>query len=86
MAKYMIESPHTEEGCQSALDEVLAIGPELLAKFDWGCMSGDHTGWAILEAASESAARNMLPAAQRINARVVKVSKFTPEQVRAAHK
>ncbi len=82
----MVEAPHTEEGCLSALDGFLDIGSDFLAKFDFGCMAGEHTGWAVLEAASESAARNMLPAGERIRARVVKVSKFTPEQIRAAHK
>ncbi len=85
MAKYLVESPHTPEGCLSALDGFLAVGPEFLARFDFGCRTGEHTGWALLEAASESAARNMLPAGERIRARVVKVSKFTPEQIKAAH-
>ena len=41
---YLIESPHTKEECLQALDDVLARGPEFLARFEWGCMSGDHTG------------------------------------------
>jgi len=50
MAKYLIESPHTEEECLQALDETLEKGTDLLAKFDWGCMSGEHTGWAVVDA------------------------------------
>ena len=34
MAKYLIESLHTEEECLKALDETLAKGTDLLAKFD----------------------------------------------------
>jgi len=85
MAKYMIESPHTEEECLKALDETLAKGSDLLAKFEWGCMAGEHTDWTIVEAGSESAARNMLPTFVRSKARVIKVSKFTPEQIKSFH-
>ncbi len=85
MAKYLIESPHTEEECLRALDETLGKGTDLLAKFEWGCMAGEHTGWAVTEAASESAARNMLPAFLRAKARVVKVEKFTPQQIKSFH-
>jgi hypothetical protein len=85
MAKYMIESPHTEEECLQALDETLGKGSDLLAKFDWGCMAGEHTGWAIVEAGSESAARNMIPTFVRSRARVVKVDKFTPQQIKSFH-
>lgn len=86
MAKYMLESPHTEEECLQALDETLAKGSDLLAKFDWGCMAGEHTGWAVVEAESESDARNIIPTFLRSKAHVVKVDKFTPQQIKSAHK
>ena len=85
MAKYLIESPHTEEECLQALDETLGKGSDLLAKFDWGCTSGEHTGWAVVEAGNESAARNMVPAFVRSKARIVKVDKFTPQQIKSFH-
>lgn len=85
LGKYLIESPHTNKGCLEALDEMLAKDPEFLAKFDWGCSAGDHTGWAVVEAESESAARNMMPTSLRSQARIVKVGKFTPEQIRSLH-
>ena len=85
MAKYMIESPHTEEECTQALDETLVKGTDLLAKFDWGCMSGEHTGWAVVDAANEAEARNMVPTFLRSKARVVKVDKFTPQQIKSFH-
>jgi hypothetical protein len=82
---YLIESPHTKEECLQALDDVLARGPEFLSKFEWGCMSGDHTGWAVVEAESESAARSLVPALVRSKARVIEVGKFTPEQIKSFH-
>ena len=85
MARYFIESPHTKEECLRALDETLAQGPESLAKYDWGCMAGDHTGYATIEAGSEAAARNTVPALVRNKTRVIEVGKFTPEQIRSFH-
>jgi hypothetical protein len=86
MARYLIESPHTPEECLQVLDGILMMGTGLLDKFDFGCQEGEHTGWAVVEAGSDSAARNMVPAFVRSKARIVKVSKFTPQQIRAAHK
>jgi hypothetical protein len=85
MEKYMIEAPHTKADCLQALDEVLAEGSGFLDKFQWGCKAGVHTGWAILEAESESAARDKVPPSQRGKWRVTEVAKFTSEQIQAAH-
>ena len=86
MARYLIESPHTPEECMKVLDAILMMGTGLLDKFDFGCQVGEHTVWAVVEAGSESAARNMVPAFVRNKARIVEVSKFTPQQIRGAHK
>lgn len=85
MARYLIESPHTKEECLRALDEVLAKGPDVLARYDFGCMAGDHTGWATVEAQSDAAAGEFVPGFLRGKARIVMVGKYTPEQIRAAH-
>jgi hypothetical protein len=82
---YQIESSHTPEECLKALDEVLAKGPQNLAKYDWGCMSGDHRGWATIEAKSESEAQNLIPTSLRAKTRVVPVTKFSPDQIRSFH-
>ena len=85
MAKYIIEAPHTDADCLEALDEVLAVSPQFLDKFEWGCKAGVHTGWAIVEAESESAAQGKVPPSQRGKWTVTGVNKFTPEQIKAAH-
>lgn len=85
MAKFLIESPHTNQGCLEALDEVLEKDPELLSKFDWSCKAGNHTGWAVVEGESETEVRAMMPTSLRNQARIVKVDKFTPEQIRMSH-
>ncbi len=83
--RYLIMSPHTAEECLKALDDVTAASPALLAKFDWGCKAGDHTGYVVVQAASEDAARAMLPESQREKAKIVKLNKFTVEQIKSFH-
>jgi hypothetical protein len=75
MAVYMVEVPHEEHHCAPSMHEMMEFGPEFLAKWDWGCDSGVHTGWAQIEATSEAEARAMLPQAFRQGARVVEINK-----------
>lgn len=86
MARYLIESQHTPGECLQVLDAILMMGTDFVDRFDFGCQAGEHTGWAVVEAESESAALKMVPAFVRSRARIVKVNKFTPQQIRAAHK
>ena len=86
MARYFIESKHTDAQCLQALDDIVAHNPRLLEDCYLGCMVGEHTGWAIVEAGSDLEARNMLPGSLRGEARVVSVGQFTPEQIRSFHK
>jgi hypothetical protein len=65
------------------MDEALARGPRFLAQFDWGCVEGEHTGWATVEAENESEARSMVPAVVRSRARVIRVGKVTPDHINA---
>ena len=85
MPQYLIESPHTKEECLQALDRISEQKPKLLEQSWFGCMSGDHTEWATVEASDKAEARNMLPDFLRDKARVVEVSKITPEQVKSFH-
>ncbi|RJP17776.1 MAG: hypothetical protein C4529_14195 [Deltaproteobacteria bacterium] len=86
MERYFVDSPHTPQECLRALDELLAKGPETLAKYEWGCMDGDHTGYAILEARSEAEVKENIPSFLAGKARVVKLNKFTPDQIREFHR
>jgi hypothetical protein len=83
--RFLIISTHTPEQCLKVLDEVEAKSPKLLAKMDWGCMSGDHTGYVEVNAANEDAAREMLPESARSSARIIKLNKFTAEQIKQLH-
>jgi len=86
MERYLVESPHTPEECLRALDEILAKGPGVLADYEWGCMAGDHTGYAIVGARSASEVKDNIPSFLRGKARVVQLNKFTPEQIREFHR
>jgi hypothetical protein len=48
-------------------------------------MAGDHTGYAVIEAKDEAAARAMLPPSLK-DVRLVNVTKFTREQIKSFHK
>jgi hypothetical protein len=85
MEKYFVESKHTPEECLRALDEILAKGPDALSRVEWGCMAGDHTGYSIVEARSETEALGEVPTFLRGKARAVKLNKFTPEQIKSFH-
>ena len=85
MTKYLVESPHTAEECREAMEEVLAIGPDVLEQYWFGCLAGEHTGWVILDAENESEALRVVPSSLRSRARAVALNKFTPEQIKKAH-
>jgi hypothetical protein len=86
MARYVVETPHTAEECLRNLDEISAKGDDTLSKFDFGCHSGVHTGFATIEAGNDTDVRRMLPTFLRDRARVVKVDKETIDQIRSYHK
>ena len=85
MARFLIKSHHTPEQCVASLDEVAEKNPELLNKFDWGCKAGDHTGYVTIEKNSESEARDVLPSRLRDSSEVVKLNKFTMEDIKSFH-
>jgi hypothetical protein len=87
MTTYLIISPHTPENCLVTLDAVKAEanGSAELAKWEWGCMSGDHTGYMIVPATSPDDALKHVPEMERAQARAVALNKFTPEQIKAFH-
>lgn len=83
MERYLIETPHREQDCLNLLQLLHAQG--YLVHFDWGCKSGVHTGWAIIEAENEAQARLAVPPLVRGQARVVRVNKFDPAMVAQTH-
>lgn len=85
MTNYIVESSHTPQECLKALDEILANSPQLLSKFEWGCNTGDHTGWANIQANNKTDIKSQIPSFIEKRTRIVEVGKFTPEQIKSFH-
>lgn len=84
--QYLIEMKHTPEQCVAELDRISAEAPKLLDQVEWGCMAGDHTGYLMVWAENEAAAKNMVPAFLRgEDTRVVALTKFTADQIKSFH-
>ncbi|MBI4546917.1 MAG: hypothetical protein HY707_02990 [Ignavibacteriae bacterium] len=83
MSSYLIVSPHTPEECLKTIDHVLAAG--YLTHFQWACKSGEHKGYLIFEAPNKNEALMVVPPFVRGKARVIELTQFSPEQVKAMH-
>lgn len=79
MKQFLVISPHTAEDCSKVVKQTLAIG--YLTHFYWGCKSGDHSGYAILEAENEKEALLSIPTSIRDKGRVVGLVQFDPREV-----
>ncbi len=85
MSKYVVESSHTPEECLQALDELAEKGEDALKQFAFGCKSGEHTGWAYVDADSKKEALDIVPEFIKNKARAHEVSMFTSDEIKAAH-
>jgi hypothetical protein len=79
MQKFLVISPHTHEECTQVVKQTLAIG--YLTHFYWGCKSGDHTGYAMIDAASEKEALLSIPTVIRDKGKAVGIIQFDPKVV-----
>jgi hypothetical protein len=86
MNTYFVQVSHTPDQCLNTLGEMKDKGDSYLAKFNFGCMSGDHTAYAFLDGKSEEDIRQMLPKDQQTNAKIMKVDKFKVAQIETLHK
>ncbi len=84
--EYLVISPHTAQECLTTLDDVSKLGKDVLARYDWGCMSGDHTGYIKVRAASQEEALKVVPESIRAKARAIKIGKFTTDEIAMFHK
>jgi hypothetical protein len=83
---YYVQTSHTPEQCLNNLTEMKVKGDTYLSKFEFGCMSGDHTGYAFLEGTSVDNVRQMLPKDAQATAKIEKVDRFTVAQIEQLHK
>lgn len=82
-AQYLVTSPHTAEECLKALDDVSGMGT--LAKWQFGCMDGDHTGYLVTTATDGPSALANVPASMRGKAHAVKLHTFTAAELKEGH-
>ena len=85
MSDYLIESTHTPEECLREMDSIVSENPQVFDKLEFGCLSGEHRGVAIVQAEDEQRALGFLPASLRSRTKVTLLSRFTPEDIRRAH-
>jgi len=83
MNRYLVESVHTEEDCHHVVEQFIIHG--YIMHYDWGCESGVHSSWAIVEAENESEALLTIPSLLRSKARAIRLNKFTPQLLQASH-
>jgi hypothetical protein len=83
MAKYLIEVPHEPETreCALAVHVFLTTGSHFLKNADWGCLDDEHKGWIIVELDNKEEARNILPPNYRSKAKIVRLNKFSMEEI-----
>ena len=83
MAKFLIEVPHEAEAraCALAIEILFKTGSHWLTNAEWGCKDGVHKGWVIVEVDSKEEARGILPPVYRPIAQIVKLNKFSMEEI-----
>jgi hypothetical protein len=79
MQKFLIISPHTKEDCTNVVKLTLASG--YLTHFYWGCKSGDHTGYAMIEAEDQNEALLSIPTIIRNKGKAIGILQFDPRDV-----
>ena len=83
---FFVKAPHTHEQCMQTMVGFKDKGDAILSKFQFGCMSGDHTGYAFIKGTSAENVRLMLPVNEQKSAEIAKVDQFTTEQIEKLHK
>jgi hypothetical protein len=85
MPRFLIEVPHDSDqfACARVVRTFLETGSHYLTHADWGCEDGEHKAWLIVEAADRKEAAMLVPPPLRAHATVVRLGRFTPEDVDA---
>ncbi len=83
MARFLIEVPHESEAvaCANAVRVLLETGSHFMTNADFGCFDDVHKAWITVEADDKDEARAILPPAYRAGATIVKLNKFSLEDL-----
>ena len=82
MPHFMIETTHSQSQDKQIIGEILQENPKLLKNLWLGCQTGDHTGFAEVDAKNQSEALDMLTPTLRKKAHVVQVEKFSESEAK----
>ena len=79
MHRFMIEIPHepTADACMKVVETFQETGSHFLTHADFGCASGVHVAWLVIDADSTEEARLAAPPYYRNEASVTQVKHYT---------
>jgi len=83
MARFLIEVAHEAEAkaCAVAVKVLLSSGSHYLTHADFGCLDGEHKAWLIVDVDDKEQAQLIVPPAFRSGAKIVKLNKFSLEEI-----
>ena len=83
MARFLIEVSHeaTPGECGRAIELLLRSGSHLVSESDWGCSDGVHKAWTVVDVDTKQEAYAIVPPAYRSHATIVRLTKFTIEDI-----
>ena len=86
MPKFLIEVPHDADTleCTRVVHVFLSTGSHFLTNAEWGCKSGVHSAWMLVDMDSKADALAIVPPAFRAHARVVGLTRFTLAEIEPA--
>ncbi len=67
------------------LNSLVQGGAHVLANAEFGCEDDVHKSWLIVESENDYYARLMVPPVLRDSALLVKLNRFTPEEIKEMH-
>lgn len=86
MPKFLIEVPHEADTleCTRVVHVFLSTGSHFLTNAEWGCKSGVHSAWILVDVDSKAEALAIVPPAFRAAARIVGLTRFTLAEIEPA--
>jgi hypothetical protein len=86
LPKFLIEVPHEADTleCTRVVHVFLSTGSHFLTNAEWGCKSGVHSAWMLVDMDTKADALAIVPPAFRAHARIVGLTRFTLAEIEPA--
>ena len=86
MPKFLIEVPHEADTleCTRVVHVFLSTGSHFITNAEWGCKSGVHSAWMLVDMDDKAQALAIVPPAFRATARIVGLTHFTLAEIEPA--